>query len=52
MLFVAITRTRQDLFLTYTSAQAHHFLKDIPQEYMIRHNQLSTDDEDEEEDFF
>lgn len=49
MLFVATTRTRQDLFLTYTSDKPHEFLRDIPNEYLIHHKALVVDDSDDDD---
>ena len=49
MLFVATTRTRQDLFLTYTSDKPHEFLRDIPNEYLIHHKELVVDDSDDDD---
>lgn len=53
MLFVATTRTRQDLFLTYTSNEPHEFLKQISSEYLIHHKELVINDSnDDDEDIF
>lgn len=57
LLFVATTRTRQDLFLSYHSARPHPFLENIEPSYLIHHTELmnqktTVDAADDEEDYF
>ena len=42
LLFVATTRTRQDLFITYHSAMPHVFLENIDPSYLIHHTKLMS----------
>lgn len=46
LLFVATTRTRQDLFLTYHSDKPHMFLENIDSRYLIHHKELINQDND------
>lgn len=46
LLFVATTRTRQDLFLTYHSDKPHMFLENINSSYLIHHKELNSQDND------
>lgn len=58
LLFVATTRTRQDLFLSYHSDKPHKFLENIDTSYLIHHTELMSQnttadiEANDEEDYF
>ena len=52
LLFVAITRSRENLFLSYTSKKPHHLLSKLPSDAVDMLENPQTEVQDDDEDWF